>query len=76
MQLQAGKNSRLLRRLRPYLAMPTEVEKSMQMMSRLLFRYIKEGSFEGFVFDNADVKKDGKVNVADLVKIIDIIKNP
>ena len=43
---------------------------------KAVVRYIKEGSFEGFVFDNADVKKDGKVNVADLVKIIDIIKNP
>lgn len=43
---------------------------------KAVVRYIKEGSFEGFVFDNADVKKDGKVNIADLVKIIDIIKNP
>jgi len=43
---------------------------------KAVVRYIMEGYFEGFVFDNADVKKDGKVNAADLVKIIDIVKNP
>lgn len=43
---------------------------------KAVVRYIMEGDFEGFVFDNADVVKDGKVNAADLVKIIDIVGNP
>ena len=43
---------------------------------KAVVRYIIEGDFEGFVFDNADVVKDGKVNAADLVKIIDMVGNP
>ena len=43
---------------------------------KAVVRFIMEGNFEGFVFDNADVVKDGKVNAADLVKIIDMVGNP
>lgn len=43
---------------------------------KAVVRYIMEGDFEGFFFDNADVVKDGKVNAADLVKIIYKVGNP
>ena len=43
---------------------------------KAVVRFIMEGNFEGFVFDNADVVKDGKVNAADLVKMIDMVGNP
>lgn len=37
--------------------------------------YITQDKIDGFIFDNADVNGDGKVNVADIVKLINIIKN-
>lgn len=37
--------------------------------------YIVKGKTEGFVFDNADVSNDGKVDAVDIVKIINIFKS-
>jgi hypothetical protein len=36
--------------------------------------YITDGKTENFIFKNADVNGDKKVNVADIVRIINIIK--
>ena len=37
-------------------------------------RYIMEGDDEGFVFKNADVNGDEKINAADIVEVVNIIK--
>ena len=37
--------------------------------------YIVKGKTEGFIFDNADVSNDGKVDAVDIVKIINIFKS-
>ena len=34
--------------------------------------YIMEGKTENFIFKNADVKTDGKINAADIVTVINI----
>ena len=37
-------------------------------------RYIMEGDDEGFIFKNADVNGDEKINAADIVEVVNIIK--
>lgn len=40
----------------------------------VISKYIMEGNTNGFVFKNADVNGDKKINVADIVEIVKIIK--
>ena len=40
-----------------------------------IVRYITEGMYEGFIFENADMDGDGFVNVVDIVKLVNIIKS-
>ncbi len=42
---------------------------------KAIARYITEGDYEGFCFDNADMNGDKKVNAADLVLLINKIKS-
>ena len=37
--------------------------------------YIMEGKTENFIFKNADVKTDSKINVADIVEIVNVMKS-
>ena len=37
-------------------------------------RYIMEGDFDGFNFDNANLQKDDKVDAADLVLLINMVE--
>lgn len=39
-----------------------------------IIRYILEGDYEGFIFENADVNADEKINAADIVEVVKIIK--
>ena len=40
----------------------------------IISRYIMTGETDGFIFKNADTNEDGKVNVADIVEIVNIIE--